>query len=314
MWSGKNVVVTGGSGFIGSAITRALVAEGASVTVADLHPFPDDLDVRSAVGDLTEAANVDKAIEPGTDVVFHMAAFTSVLKSLENPAQVYRTNVAMTAALMERAREVGAGNFLFGSTNAVVGDVGGETITAQMPLRPLTPYGATKAAAEMLLSAYGASYGMKTSVLRMTNVYGPGMSKKDSIVPRLMRAALAGEGIQIYGDGTQIRDYVHVSDVVRGFLKAAEAGLVGPAILGSGRSVSVNYIVEAAREVTGAELPATHVPAKAGEMPAVVVDIAPSEAAIGYEPTLTLEQGLATAWDDFRRNNASASTNGRVRG
>ena len=300
MWSGKQVVVTGGSGFIGSAITRALVDAGATVTVADLLPFPYDLDVRSAVGDLTEPGNVDKAVEPGTDAIFHLAAFTSVLKSIESPALVYRTNVDMTAALMERAREVGAQNFLFASTNAVVGDIGGETIKPDLPLRPLTPYGATKAAAEMLLSAYSASYGMKTSVLRLTNVYGPGMARKDSIVPRLMRAALSGETVQIYGDGNQVRDYVHVADVVQGFLKAGEAGLVGPAILGSGRSVSVNDIFEAARTVTGAELPADYVPAKAGEMPAVVVDISGSEE-FGYKPTLSLEQGLATAWDDFRQ-------------
>ena len=105
---------------------------------------------------------------------------------------------------------------MLASTNAVVGDVGTSTITADLPLHPLTPYGATKAAGEMLLSAYSGSYGLSTAALRFTNVYGPGMSHKDSFVPRLMRAALTDSGVRIYGDGKQRRDLVYVDDVVAG--------------------------------------------------------------------------------------------------
>ena len=190
------------------------------------------------------------------------------------------------------------GTFLLASTNAVTGDVGRATITEQTPLRPLTPYGATKAAGEMLLAAYTASYGLTGAALRFSNVYGPGMEAKDSFVPRLLRAARDGKGIQIYGDGTQMRDLVHVDDIVAGILLAWKTGHNGPLILGSGESVTVNDIVDAARSVTGAELPAEHVPPKPGEMPAVIVDISAARA-LGYAPRFDLKAGIATVWPEF---------------
>ena len=124
------------------------------------------------------------------------------------------------------------------------------------------------------------------------------MEAKDSFVPRLMRAARDGAGIQIYGDGTQIRDLVHVDDIVQGIFAAWKAGHNGPLILGSGESVTVNDILAAARAVTGAEIPAEHIPAKDGEMPAVIVDISAARA-IGYEPQFDLKAGIATVWPEF---------------
>src|SRR6266536_1121581 len=109
--------------------------------------------------------------------------------------------------------------------------------------------------------------------VRLANVYGPGMAAKDSFVPRLMRAARSGTGVDVYGDGSQLRDLVHVDDIVHGLLTAWRVGHSGPLILASGKSDSVNDIVEAARKVTGAPIPARHVPPKPGEMPAVLVDI-----------------------------------------
>jgi UDP-glucose 4-epimerase len=291
------VLVTGGSGFIGRRLVCALLEAGADVTVADRRPFPGG-DVRTIIGDLCDPAVVARVIQRGTDAVFHLAAVTRVLLSVADPAGTYRLNVDATAGLLEQARGHDVGTFMLASTNAVTGDVGTATITEQAPLRPLTPYGATKAAGEMLLSAYAASYGIRCSALRFSNVYGPGMQEKDSLIPRLMRAAVAGRGIQVYGDGTQLRDLVHVDDIVAGTLAAWRAGHAGPLILGAGESVSVNDILAAARAVTGAELPAEHVPAKPGEMPAVIVDISAARA-LGYQPEHDLKSGLATVWPEF---------------
>ena len=295
--SGVRVLVTGGSGFIGRRLVRALLEAGADVTVADRRPFPGG-GVRTILGDLCDPAVVARMIQPGTDTVFHLAAVTRVLLSVEDPAGTYRLNVDATAGLLEQARIHGVGSFVLASTNAVTGDIGTATITEQAPLRPLTPYGATKAAGEMLLSAYAASYGISCSALRFSNVYGPGMQEKDSLIPRLMRAAVAGGGIQVYGDGKQLRDLVHVDDIVAGTFAAWRTGHTGPLILGAGESVSVNDILTAARAVTGAELPAEHVPAKPGEMPAVIVDISAARA-LGYQPVHDLKSGLATVWPEF---------------
>jgi UDP-glucose 4-epimerase len=257
-------------------------------------------------GELGDAAVREAAMTPDIDGVVHLAALTSVLKSVELPAQTFADNVAVTHELLELARLRGVPRFVLASTNAVIGNVGTATITPDLPLRPLTPYGATKAACEMLLSGYSGAFGMTTCALRFTNVYGPGMSHKDSFVPRMMRAALAGTGIRVYGDGLQSRDLVHVDDVVRAIRLAWDSGYTGRAIVGAGRSVSVLELVQTVREVTGAELPVTHVAAPAGEMPAVVVDVSGSADTIGYRPSVSLADGLATAWKYFQDTLAAA--------
>jgi UDP-glucose 4-epimerase len=293
----SRVLVTGGAGFIGRRVVAALLAEGHEVTVADLRAFPDP-DVRSITGDLCDAGVIERAVLPGTDVIIHLAAITSVLASVNDPVSTHRLNVDATARLLEQAREHDVQAFLLASTNAVTGNVGSTVISEQVVLRPLTPYGATKAAGEMLLGAYANCYGMTGAALRFSNVYGPGMSEKDSFVPRLMRAARDGDGVQVRGDGTMMRDLVHVDDVVQGVLAAWKAQHTGPLILGSGTSVSVNEMVETARKVTGAPIPVEHVPVGNGEMPAVVVDISAARA-IGYAPVRDLESGMATVWPDF---------------
>src|ERR1700758_3749174 len=295
----SRVLVTGGAGFIGRRVVRALLAEGHEVTVADLRAFPDTA-VRSVVGDLCEPGVPARAVRPGTDVVIHLAAITSVLASVQDPVSTHRLNVDATARLLELARENEVGTFLLASSNAVVGagSAPGEVITERTVLRPLTPYGATKAAAEMLLGSYANCYGITGAALRFSNVYGPGMGEKDSFIPRLMRAARDDEGVQVRGDGTMMRDLVHVDDVVQGVLAAWKARHTGPLILGSGQSVSVNEMVETARKVTGAPIPVEHVPVPRGEMPAVVVDISAARAPRDAPPH-DLAPGLATAWPDL---------------
>jgi UDP-glucose 4-epimerase len=293
----SRVLVTGGAGFIGRRLVHALLAEGHEVTVADLRAFGDP-EVRSVTGDLCDPEVPERAVRPGTDVIIHLAAITSVLASVNDPVSTHRLNVDATARLLELARENEVGTFLLASTNAVVGNVGSSVISEQTVLRPLTPYGATKAAAEMLLSSYANCYGITGAALRFSNVYGPGMAEKDSFIPRLMRAARDEEGVQVRGDGTMLRDVVHVDDVVQGVLAAWRSRYTGPLILGSGRSVSVNEMVATARRVTGAAIPVEHVPVGNGEMPAVVVDISAARA-IGYAPSHDLESGMATVWPDF---------------
>jgi len=296
------ILVTGGSGFIGRHVVAVLRARGHQVTVADRDAFGDP-EVTCVTGDLEDPAVRDAALEPGVDAVVHLAAETSVLGSMERPALVHRVNVDVTAALLELCRERGVHSFVLASTNAVVGDVEG-TMTERVPLAPLTPYGATKAAAEMLLSGYHGAYGLRAVSLRLTNVYGPGMHHKDSFVPRLMRAAADDAGVQVYGDGLQRRDLIHVGDVARACATAVADWPSGPVIIGSGTSHTVLDLIGAAREATGRPIPATHVAAKAGEMRAVVVDNGEARRR-GFVPEVSLVDGLRSAWADFAPSVAS---------
>ncbi len=292
-------MITGGAGFVGRGAVSAFTDRGIPVTVVDHGAHPDPA-VRSVVGDLSDQGVIAEALGGG-DVagVVHLAAITSVLRSVEQPAATYRANVAVTQDLLEGCRQAGVERFIMASTNAVVGDVGYATVDETVPLRPLTPYGATKAACEMLLSGYAGAYGMSTCALRFTNIYGPGMGHKDSFVPRMMRAAMAGAGVQVYGDGLQRRDLVHVDDVVAAVLAAWDRRYTGTAIIGAGQSVTVLELVEAVCLVTGCALPVEHVPAKPGEMPAVIVDIGRAREQLGYRPSVSLVDGLASVWQDF---------------
>lgn len=296
------VLVTGGCGFIGSAVVRALLGQGHSVSVVDLRgPFPDPL-ARSVVGDIRDPAVREQAMKDGPEAVIHLAARTSVLGSLNAPAETFDVNSTATAGLLELARLGGTERFVFASTNAVVGAgiADGELIDEGSRICPLTPYGASKAAAEMAIAGYAASYGLGATVLRLTNVYGPGMltAGKDSIVPRMLRAASEGHGIEVYGDGEQLRDYVFLSDVVAAVLAGGSGGIAGTVVVGSGHSVSVLELVGLASEVIGRELPVRHIGAKAGEMRAVRVDVSRARS-LGIGPKVELGDGLREAWRDF---------------
>jgi UDP-glucose 4-epimerase len=294
--AGARVLVTGGAGFVGTTLVRRLLEAGCRVTVADriASPLPG---VDNVVGDLRDEAMLARALGEDAAGVIHLAAATSVLGSMSDPRGTYEHNVGVTASLLELARCRGVRRFLMSSTNAVVGDVGRQVIHEGMPLQPLTPYGSTKAAAEMLLSGYSGSYGLATCALRFTNVYGPGMHHKDSIVARLMRAARADSTIQIYGDGTQLRDFVYVDDVAAAVLLAWRGDVTGPLVIGSGRSVSVLELVEMARQATGRPIAVEHVAARDGEMEAVIVDTSRAHG-LGFGCSVPLEAGLAAVWED----------------
>jgi UDP-glucose 4-epimerase len=295
---GRRFLVTGGSGFIGRHAVAGLAQAGATVRVVDLKPHPDPA-VDVVVGDICDADVLSEAFAGGIDSVVHLAAVTSVLRSVENPVGTFDTNVAGTQSVLEAARGAGVQSLAFASTNAVTGPMEAPAIVETATLKPLTPYGATKAAGEMLMSAYTASYGVRCVCLRLTNVYGPGMQAKDSIVARLMRAIRLEREFEVYGDGRQVRDYVHVADVIA----AMRLGLVnedwnGPVVIGSGKSLSVLEVVETVRSVTGASLEVRHGPARAGEMPAVIVD--PSRAlAAGWSPRYEFADGVRGVWEEW---------------
>jgi UDP-glucose 4-epimerase len=287
-------LVTGASGFIGSALVRALRMSDLRVVALDVQPCLEDGVDDMVVADLTTPGVIEDAFDREPGVVFHLAARTSVLQSTKDPEGCYQVNVAATQRILECARQAGTRQMIMASTNAVVGATD-EIISETTPLRPLTPYGATKAAAEMLCSAYSSAYDMPVAAVRLTNVYGPGMLAKDTFVIRLLRAAAEGRPVTVYGDGLQERDYLYIDDALKAFLLAWRGEVAGPLTVGTERSTSVLELCELAGQVTGQTLETNHVAAPPGEMRAVRVDTARARA-LGFRATTELREGLAATW------------------
>ncbi|TDD62405.1 NAD-dependent epimerase/dehydratase family protein [Kribbella antibiotica] len=271
------MLVTGAAGFIGRAVVAALREQDVLVTAVD-REAPDpawDEGVTVVTGDLASQQVCIGAFETRPTVVLHLAALTSVERSIEAPMATFAQNVTITQVLLELSRGSGVGQFVLASTT----------------LSPQTPYGATKAAGEALLAAYSGSYGLAGATLGLTDVYGPGMPDKDDLVSRVMRAAQAGTGVEI---GPQRRDLVYIDDVVNGVLIALDNQYDGRFVIGSGRSVTELELVEAVRAVTGKPLPVEQIDVPVEE---VVVDVAND---LGYAPTVSLEDGLALTWEYFK--------------
>jgi UDP-glucose 4-epimerase len=307
--NGRRVLVTGGSGFIGRHVVAELTDAGARVRVIDLNPHPDP-DVDVVIGDIADPEALSRALDGGADSIVHLAAVTSVLKSVQEPERTFQTNVVGTNAVLAAGRDAGVSSLAFASTNAVTGPMTAPKISEAAVLNPLTPYGSTKAAGEMLMSAYTASYGVRCACIRLTNVYGPGMQAKDSIVARLMRAIRLEQTFEIYGDGRQVRDYVHAADVTAAVaLGLTDDSWSGPIVIGSGRSLSVLEVIDAVHRATGAELDVRHGPARAGEMPAVIVDNGRARAA-GWTPRFSFEEGLVGVWEEWSRLDLDAVLSG----
>ena len=224
-----NALITGGAGFIGSHIARTLLERGDTVRVLDNFSTGKrdnltGLDVEVIESDLRDASALTQACH-AVDTIFHEAAFVSVPQSMREPNDCFDVNVTGTASLFEAARKAGVRRIVFATSAAVYGDVEDYPLTEESPLRPLSPYAASKRVDEIYGQLYTTSFGLEVVALRYFNVYGPRQrpdSQYAAAVPIFIQRLLDNKPITIYGDGGQTRDLIYVGDVVRANLIAAE--------------------------------------------------------------------------------------------
>ncbi|RJP51473.1 MAG: SDR family oxidoreductase [Anaerolineaceae bacterium] len=223
-----NTLVTGGAGFIGSHIVRALLERGDHVRVLDNFSTGkrenlDGLDVEIIEADLRDASRVTSACR-GIETIFHQAAFVSVPQSMKEPTECFDVNVTGTATLLQAAHKYGVKRVVFASSTAVYGDSDAFPIVEETPLRPLSPYATSKRVDEIYGQLYFNTFGLEVVALRYFNVYGPRQrpdSQYAAAVPIFIRRLLDGKPVTIFGDGGQTRDLIFVGDVVRANLAAA---------------------------------------------------------------------------------------------
>ncbi len=303
-------MVTGGAGFIGSHIVDRLVEEGHRVRVVDNfstgrrenlahlegHPL-----VQIAEGDICDWEFMAEVTE-GVDYVLHQAAIPSVPRSVSDPLSSHRVNVEGTLRVLLAAKDAGVRRVVFASSSSVYGDIkeqqkANSAKRETLPARPLSPYAATKLAAEGYCMAFYNSYGLETVSLRYFNVFGPRQDPRSqyaSVVPRFASALLNGKRPIIYGDGQQTRDFTYVSNVVEANLLACKApDAPGRAFnVACGKSVSVMQLLETMAAVLGVNPDPEFHPPRAGDVRHSKADISLAKGVLGYRVRVGFNQGI----------------------
>ena len=292
-------VVTGGCGFIGSHIVDALIRDGCDVAVIDdlstgnreyLNPAAELVEGSVADGDLVRSAT------EGATWVFHLAALPRVQQSVDDPIGTHAINVNGTLNVLQAARENGLERVVVSSSSSVYGDQDTHLMTEDLPANPMSPYGLHKLIGEQYADLFATLFGLQVVSLRYFNVYGPRQSAEGAyalVIPHFLRLRDEGKPLTIYGDGQQTRDYVHIDDVVRANINAANSELpVGRAValnVGSGEETSVNDIAE----MVGGEV--EHIfpnPRGAFEELRKCADTSRAKSVISWEPSIRLAEGI----------------------
>ena len=303
-YTGRRVCVTGGAGFIGSHLAEALDKLGAEVSVIDdlscgslenLAALGDR--VRFVRGSILEPADLAEATA-GAEVIFHVAALTSVPASVETPQPYHRINATGTLGVLEAARAAGARRVIYAASSSAYGDRGKAALVESLAPQPASPYAASKCAGELMLSAYAHCYGLSGVSLRYFNIFGP-RQRPDSpyaaVIPLFGTALLHGDTPTIYGDGSQSRDFTPVANAVRANLLAGASArsLRGETVnVACGRRCTVSEVLEKMAAILGVEAAPAFAPPRVGDILHSQASIERAADLLGYEPVVHMEEGL----------------------
>jgi UDP-glucose 4-epimerase len=300
----RQALVTGGAGFIGSHLVEGLLQAGWRVRVLDDFSTGNPANlahlgdrVQQARGSVTDAATVAAAVA-GCEVVFHLAALPSVVKSVEEPVLVHEVTATGTLQVLDAARRHAVRRIVFAASSSAYGDQPGTERVETDALLPLSPYAAAKLAGEHYCQAFTAVFGLETVRLRFFNVFGPRQDAKSpysGVIALFIAAMTAGRTPTIFGDGTQARDFVYVANVVQALMRAADApGASGKVYnIGNGQSTTVLELVGELNALLGKDICPIFAPPRAGDVRLSQADIRQARTDLGYDPQVSFRDGLA---------------------
>ena len=302
------ILVTGGSGFIGSHIVEHYQDKAEEIRVLDnlRTGYRKNLDGLKHVfieGSITDREAVAKAVE-GVDYVFHMAALVSVPESMSKPGECVDINVHGLLNVLEAAAAAGVKKLVFASSAAIYGDNPTVPKLETMLPEPKSPYAVTKLDGEFYLDLFNRERGLETAAIRFFNVFGPRQDPKGAYaaaVPIFIEKALKGENITVYGDGEQTRDFIYVKDIVGALSFAVETpGVTGVFNAGYGGQMTINDLASKIIASSGSDAKVQHQPERAGDVKHSRSSAAKLQAA-GWQPKYTLDEALATTLEFFRK-------------
>lgn len=311
-------LVTGGAGFIGSNTVDELVQRGHSVVVLDdLSSGKEEnlTEVRSKItfmkGSITELETVQKAMQQA-EYVIHLAARTSVPRSVKDPLETNRINVEGTMNVLVAARDNKVKRVVFAASSSAYGETPTLPKVETMPPQPISPYGVSKYVGELYAYAFGKCYGLENVCLRYFNIFGPRQdpdSPYSGVLSRFATAFLEGERPTVFGDGEQTRDFTFVENAVQANLLACEAsGASGKVFnVGTGGRVSLNQTLQLLRKISGKQLQAIYDPPREGDIRDSQADISRARDVLGYEPTVFFEEGLQKTFEWYRENHVRSA-------
>ncbi|GAC1372581.1 MAG: SDR family NAD(P)-dependent oxidoreductase [Candidatus Saccharimonadales bacterium] len=301
-----NILVTGGAGFIGSRIVAQLLEAGHSVTVFDNLTTGLKSNVPAEAnlieGDIRDAIALQEAVN-GQDAVIHLAAQALVTESVADPQKAFDINLGGGQNLLEAMRLAGVKRLVHSSTAAVYGNPFKVPIREDDLKMPINPYGATKYAFEQLLHSYHKSYGLNVVMFRYFNPYGPteNHDPETHAIPNFIKATLAGKPIPLYWNGEQIRDFFYVDDIARAHVMGLAKDGFNIYNLGSGSSIVVRDVVEKIFELAGVTSDINDLGERAGDPTRLMANISKVKSELGWEPQVSLDEGLKMTIDAFRR-------------
>jgi len=307
----NRILITGGAGFVGSHLADRLAPEN-DVTVLDnlltgkLENLAKSKDkIRFVQGDIRDAKTVKDIISGGIDIIFHLAACTSVMGSIADPLLDMDTNVRGTLTVLEACRNSKIKRLVYTSSAAAYGDVKKLPVDEDAPLNPASPYAVSKMTAEKYCVAYQKVYGVPAAVVRCFNIYGPRQSTGAyaNAISIFLGNIKRGEPLTIYGDGKQTRDLIYIDDTVAGCLSAAtnpgaEGGVFN---IASGTATSVNRLVKIILKATGKAPPVNYAPARAGEIRYSRASTIKASRVLGYRARVDLETGITATWQALNK-------------
>jgi UDP-glucose 4-epimerase len=293
-------LVTGGAGFLGTALSNRLYRDGHQVRVIDDLSAGDPNKLEDGVlftrGDVADRPKLWTLLQD-VDCVYHLAARVLVSESILYPRAYNEVNVGGTVSVMEAMRDAGVRRVVFTSSGAVYGEQGHQPVREDQTPNPQSPYAVSKLAAEYYVRTIGALWGIQTVILRVFNAYGPGQRLPPShppVVPRFLHQAQQGGSLVIFGGGGQTRDFVYLDDVVDALVAASTTADVDRRIVnvGSGHETSINDLASLVASVTGASVELLHSPAESGGVGRLCADLTAARQLLGYQPRVQLRQGL----------------------